>query len=199
MDQHDNVPRARQSTGAMIEEMPASHMRAGVGDSADRLYKEYLKCHLKTKRHYRHLNKSMDELETADIAWQSFLPCAKKKREKIDTAFNNACSQGYTLEASRIVESLNKLDKLLKIVFTADQLLLFNIIPNYEMNFFNRAEEPFDLGMRDPEEREVTEKQLKEAATRLFKKRSKSDIEKNLLKHSIFLLDDNNNHPVVYS
>lgn len=152
---------------------------------ADAMYREYIRCHLKTKRVYTQESKKIETIEHNDILLHTFMPCSKKKSDRYQTAFNSVYKQGHSLETLRIVDCMQKVDKLLKILLTPDQLLLFSLIPMYEIDYFNSHVDAYDFAPFDFE----LATSFKYAAERLNGKELKSDIDINLLKHTAFLLD----------
>ena len=152
-------------------------------------YSNYLKCHIKTKRQFKKATSYFEDLTLLDLVSDKFWPCLLKTKDRSKNAANAMADLGYTLDACRIVESLNTLDKLLRVLFTADQLMLFESIPNYERRHFNHVETELTIEQllgSNPDK----SKKLKQAATRTFLKTQKTELDEQLLNHCYHLVDD---------
>lgn len=154
-------------------------------DLADTLYRDYLRCHLKTKRVYAQDTKKVEIVENSDILCNTFMPCSKKRSKPFIDAFNSVYKQGHSLETLRIIDCMQKMDKLIKVLMTPDQLLLFSLIPIYEIDYFSPHSDSYDFA---PFDFNVVSS-FKEAADRLNCKEQKSDLDINILRHTAYLTD----------
>lgn len=169
--------------------MSQHHSPVSMKQSLEVGYSNYLKCHVKTKRLFKKATGYFEDITILDLVSDKFWPCLLKQKGKSRNAVKSMAELGYTLDAGRIVESLNTLDKLLRVLFTSDQLLLFESIPNYERRHFNSAETELTIE-RLLETGKERAKKLKQAATRTFLKGSKSELDEHLLNHCYHLVDE---------
>lgn len=152
-------------------------------------YRNYLKCHVRTKKQFKNQVELIENVKLSDIIFGYFCPCSKKHRPAAQAAMNSIERLGLSLETIRIIETMNRLDKLLKILFSPDQLLLFNIIPNYELNHFNPVSDLQACNVT-PEKDNGFGNKCKDAACRLFLKGAKTEVDVNILNHVFHLIDD---------
>jgi hypothetical protein len=151
------------------------------------IYREYLKCHIRTNRHYRKNIRNINNVSAMDLFAHTFSPCCcKKQRRKVDNAFESIFRMRSSLETCRIMESMNKLDKLLTIIFTPEQLALFNIIPNYEIGHFNRQLESTEYAPLTPKQVSFT----RMAARVVQNEVHANTLSSHLFRHTIYLTDE---------
>lgn len=182
-NQESEAPNMRGS--AEQKESPLSSNRLSTNEMADSLYKSYIRCHLITKRKYTQMAASVARVKFSDIVYHAICPL-KTKKKPYEQAFESIKSQGHCIEITRLAECMNKVDKMLKLFLTQDQLLLFNLIPMYEVDYYNRASDPYEFS---PFEFSMADK-CRAAAGRLANKENKSEIDNNLLRHTSYILSD---------
>jgi len=146
-------------------------------------------------KRFETIQSQLDKINCFKIFIKGFMPCCARK-SRINSVVDLVENQVYSkYDLMRIIETIDEFDKLKHFLLTADQLMLFDLIPTSKLKY-SQESKSFSLandhrrGKFSKEEGFLSHKQKLEAAfTAIKSKQTKSEFDRNLIRSLGFLFE----------